>query len=220
MEPSERLEEILLELGWSFSEFVRRLGLDKLQGQRDKYVGKSIDNRKKSVIKMDKRINFEKVGINYDWYLTGKGSKYIIQENTNQQSIEYTNIPSLISAHQCGFGSNINDGIEMEEVPKEFVENMKEPYLITASGDSMSPIIQHGDRVFVERNTPQPKNGDIVAVFLNGEYLIKVFYFKNYTLYLKSINEEYETITIGEHDTFQLLGIVVSIFRKIDRIRI
>lgn len=194
------------------TKFANAMGMKQVQDLYS-YLGS-----KNSIMKSQKnRDKLRALGINPAWYEFGEGSPFL---ESGDPSIEYTSIPSLISAHQCGFGSSINDGVEFEEVPSEFVKNMKEPYLITASGDSMSPIIQPGDRVFVEQSTFQPKNGDIVAVFLNGEYLIKIFYYKNFTLYLKSFNENYETITIREDDSFQLLGLVVSIFRKIERLRI
>jgi SOS-response transcriptional repressor LexA len=194
------------------TKFARAMGMKQVQDVYS-YLGS-----KSSILKsQNSRDKLRSLGVNPAWYEFGEGSPFI---NSDNPSIEYTSIPSLISAHQCGFGSNINDGIELEEVPSEFVKDMKEPYLITASGESMTPIIQPGDKVFVEKSTFQPRNGDIVAVFLNGEYLIKIFYFKNYTLFLKSANENFETITINEYDSFQILGSVTGIYRKIERLKL
>jgi len=209
---SERLEYFLKKQGWSFDYFVSLIQSPTLKSNASKYVGKN-----KSQMSSNFTVKFYLAGLNKEWYETGNGPMLIPDE----QLIDYTKVPSLISAHKCGFGVSFNDGLEYEDIPTQVIDKMHEPYIITASGSSMYPVIQDGDKVLIERNK-QPVNGDIVAVFLNGEYMIKIFDYKQdrLTLFLKSVNPEYKAITIGEHDTFQIFGVAVKFIRDIERIKL
>lgn len=207
---SERLEYFLKNQGWSFDYFASLIQSPTLKSNASKYVGKN-----KSQMSANFAVKFYLAGLNREWYETGNGPMIIPDE----QPIDYTKVPSLISAHKCGFGVSFNDGLEFEDIPTQVIDKMHEPYIITASGSSMCPVIQDGDKVFIERNK-KPVDGDIVAVFLNGEYMIKVFHRTEYNTYLKSINTEYDTINIGEFDVIEIFGVAVKFIRNLGKVKL
>lgn len=130
-----------------------------------------------------------------------------------QTDVKWVKVPSLITAHSCGFGTPFSDGMEYEDIPYEFVKNAKEPYIITAKGSSMEPVIYDGDKLIIDIKS-QHKHNDMVTVFLNGDYLVKIFYQNNFSLYLKSKNTKFKDIKINEDDEFHVLGKVVGIYRE------
>lgn len=125
-------------------------------------------------------------------------------------------VPSAISAHGCGFGVPFNDGIEYESIYSGAVEGVKEPFVIVIDGDSMEPTLVAGDKLVIDHSA-EPKRNDIVSVYLNGEYLVKRYEVRGFSVFLKSDNIMYTEIKIKESDNFEILGTGVNIIRKIRR---
>lgn len=117
-------------------------------------------------------------------------------------------IPSLIHAFPCGTGDPIDDdGIEYYDIPEMFLSGIKEPYIIEARGDSMTPKINHGDRLIID-HIAEPRVNDAVVAFLNGDYLIKYYKIKDGRPLLVPSNVKYDIIEINETDDFHILGVV------------
>jgi len=129
------------------------------------------------------------------------------------KSVDYVKVPTLVSAFECGFGTPFGDGYSYEEIPDDFVSGLKRPFVLIASGDSMLPNIMAGDRVIIEY-AEKANHRDIVAVYLNGTFMIKVLFRNGFSLYLKSTNTRFSPIKIQEHDAFQILGRVTGVFRE------
>lgn len=125
------------------------------------------------------------------------------------KEIDYTEAPKLVSSFSAGEGTPFNDGETTLSVSKKFIKNAKNPYLITVKGDSMFPLLHSGDLVVVDFKK-QAKNGNIVAVHLNGDILIKRFCENMQGYKLESINPEYKTIEIQDDDQFLILGVAIS----------
>lgn len=83
--PSKRLEVFLNLQGIDFNDFCRLAGIKT--GNADKYVGESDSKKRKSTFKQDKRANFEKAGLNYNWYLTGQGEMLLSDELSKPMQI-------------------------------------------------------------------------------------------------------------------------------------
>lgn len=75
------------------------------------------------------------------------------------------------------------------------------------TGDSMAEDIRPGYIVFID-TCCVPRNGDIVAVNVNGQNCIKIFEQRPNRLYLVPRNAEYPTTEIQPSDSLHILGVV------------
>ena len=100
-----------------------------------------------------------------------------------------------------------------EEKTQVLVDEKKAPaaanFGIRISGDSMEPVIQSGETVFVAR-VPQIQPGEIGIFLLNGESLCKKLEVKEGEVYLSSINPAYAPIRVLETDDLKLVGKVLK----------
>lgn len=128
--------------------------------------------------------------------------------------ITFVNVPMLHSAFDCGKGVPFNDFWDYIKIPDLFIKDLIEPYIITATGDSMLPEIKPGDQLVVDHRQ-EPVSGDKAAIWYNGNYIIKEIWQNNFSLYLRSLNKDYELIKVKEDDDIQILGKVTGIYRQI-----
>ncbi len=77
------------------------------------------------------------------------------------------------------------------------------------TGDSGADEIPHGCMVFVD-TTAAPKQGQPIAVLLNGLTCVKKFSNSGRGLYLISANTAYRPVEIKPQDSFRVLGVVKS----------
>ncbi|HVZ58521.1 MAG TPA: S24 family peptidase, partial [Patescibacteria group bacterium] len=85
-------------------------------------------------------------------------------------------------------------------------------FSLTVRGDSMiDEGINDGDIVIVEKDVV-PRNGDIVAANVDGEWTVKYFQRKNGTIYLVPANATYPVIRPSE--SLSIAGVVASVIRK------
>ena len=91
---------------------------------------------------------------------------------------------------------------------------MKKPHVISVTGDSMSPILEHNDKLLIEV-TEKVKSGQIVVVSLNGELLVKEFMMAKTGLKLLSANPDYSTIHIQDDDDFVIIGYAKVFYRNL-----
>lgn len=134
---------------------------------------------------------------------------------SNIKDTELIEIQSYITSYSAGRGTNFQDGIEKKEIPK--LPGLKEKglHLITIKGDSMSPTIQDGDQILIDVFSTNFKNGEIVGVYLNGEYMVKIFDPGSICVYLTSINQDYDPIRVYEEDDFHILGRAINLIREL-----
>ena len=94
-----------------------------------------------------------------------------------------------------------------------FVENGKKYFLFQVSDDSMVDInIHSGDHVFVEI-TEAAENGQIVAVAIEDEIIIRRLFKEANRICLKSENPQ---IPPSYYQEVKILGIVSGIYRKME----
>ena len=117
--------------------------------------------------------------------------------------IPYT---KLVSCFTAGKGFDAMDGTERIELPSVGLKNATNCYAIQVSGESMVPRILHGDYVLVDPTINHYKGGDIVAVCLNGDYIIKIYDPGVTCLHLSSFNSEFEPIRVFDDDECIILG--------------
>lgn len=92
--------------------------------------------------------------------------------------------------------------------------------LVQASGDAMSPIINHRSLIIVDHDDDPPLiEGRIILAMLEGELFIRKIQQTPRYIHLIPVNPEYRTITLSREsplDSLRILGRVVSIWQRCD----
>ena len=109
------------------------------------------------------------------------------------------------------------DAIDTIELPT-IARMPKDSFLLRVKGDSLKDAyIFSGDIVIVNPNL-EPKNGQIVVAVLNNAAVVKRFYKKKNEVELVSENPEYEPIIVERnHSGFKVVGVVVGVYRSMDK---
>ncbi len=174
------------------------------------------------------------LGVNPEWLATGQGSM-----QTNQQIVDdlIASMPNGITHDQiepwrnqtwvevydlkfcCGDGSGY---AEFEPLKKTLpfdnsffkYRNIKPEFfkLIYGKGDSMSPYINDGDAVGLDISDKIPKDGEVYALFLDGDTMIKrIFREAGGILTLSSDNKAYRDKVVDDSngDSLIIIGRVV-----------
>jgi len=109
------------------------------------------------------------------------------------------------------------DSIDTVELPT-IAHMPKDSFLLKVKGDSLKDAyIFTGDIVIVNPNL-EPENGSIVAAILDDAAVVKRFFRKSDSIELHSENPEYDPMIITkDYENFKLVGIVVGIYRSMER---
>ncbi|MDO8549727.1 MAG: transcriptional repressor LexA [Ignavibacteria bacterium] len=94
----------------------------------------------------------------------------------------------------------------------------KDSFLLRVKGNSLKDAyIFNGDIVIVNPNL-EPRNGQIVAAILDDAAVVKRFYKKKNEIELLSENPEFKPIVIDKkYPSFRIVGIVVGVYRSMDK---
>ena len=118
---------------------------------------------------------------------------------------------------QCGFPSPAADYAENDlTLTDYFVKNRDATLIIEARGDSMIDAgIFEGDILMINRSI-EPRPGDIVLAYLQGEFTLKTLKFANGQpeLHPQNSSGNYPVIRPGEYDDFQIEGVLVGSGRR------
>jgi DNA polymerase V len=81
-------------------------------------------------------------------------------------------------------------------------------YFTRVEGESMSGAGIHDGDILVVDRTLDAINNSIVVVILNGGFVVKRIQFREQGILLISEHHRYPLITVTEHDTFSIWGVV------------
>ena len=123
----------------------------------------------------------------------------------------------------CGDGNIVfSEDRVLVSISKMLIKNFashKQYSLINASGNSMSPFINTGDKLIIEHKTGDSQiNDDKIYIFCyKNEFFVKRLSKNIDELIVKSDNEDYRTRIIKdcELDNVSIIGEVVGIIRKV-----
>ncbi|MBL1215296.1 MAG: repressor LexA [Ignavibacteriae bacterium] len=109
------------------------------------------------------------------------------------------------------------DAIDTIDLPT-IAHMPRDSFLLKVKGDSLKDAyIFSGDIVIVNPNM-EPVNGRFVAAVLDDAAVVKRFFKKPDCIELHSENPEYEPMIIEkEYPRFQLVGVVVGVYRTMDK---
>jgi DNA polymerase V len=116
----------------------------------------------------------------------------------------------------CGGPRFVNDDCDTEiSFSKYWVPNLQDSYSVIAVGDSMKDAyIFDGDMLVIDCSR-EPRHGDIVAAWIDGDMTIKRLNIAGEGILLMPENDEYDTIIVDELSDFKILGVVTSVHRHL-----
>lgn len=127
---------------------------------------------------------------------------YFFEENQIKRSKTYIHFVKLpiVGTISCGNGVIAYEDIEgYEDVPSSWL-NGGEYFFLRAKGDSMiNARIMDGDLLLI-RKQDDVENGEIAAVLIDGEAVLKRVYKTDDTIILQSENPMYKPIILNKND--------------------
>lgn len=181
----EKIKEFRLKRGMSQEELADLLGTTKQTVSRYE-----TGERKANQDVLFKLSEIFKVSID-DFFPSKKENEV--------KSIVFTKLP-IVGAVSCGNGVLAYQEIEgYEEVPTSWL-NGGEYFFLRAKGDSMiNARIMDGDLLLIRRQD-DVENGEIAAVLIDGEAVLKRVFKTNGTIILQSENPKYQPIVLQKSD--------------------
>ena len=236
MRTNSQIVDIIIDLcnqkGWSLSEFARKLDLPKSSISRYFNKSRQLPINKINIFADTLGVSSEyllgiKISNNdlldiYNKLETKRQSKVynFATEQLNEQNNKITNINDYIEEetnwYEVKFYGSISAGTGLY-LDDEQVETISfgadmvpsgTDFCLKVNGDSMEPMFNNGDYVFIKRETDF-RNGTIGAVIVNGEAYLKKIYITDNSIRLVSLNKKYKDITVSEDDTLNYVGTVV-----------
>lgn len=125
---------------------------------------------------------------------------------TEPEDSDTINLP-IVGKISCGNGELAYEAIEgFEATPRSWI-NGGEYFYLRAKGDSMNGArIYEGDLLLI-RNQKEVEDGEIAAVLIDDEAVLKKVYKQNNTLILQSANSDYAPIILtGEEKNIRIIG--------------
>ncbi|ASA22049.1 LexA family protein [Paenibacillus donghaensis] len=122
------------------------------------------------------------------------------------QDSEYISLP-VVGKISCGNGQLAYESIEgYETTPRSWI-NGGEYFYLRAKGDSMNGArIFEGDLLLI-RKQEEVEDGEIAAVLIDDEAVLKKVYVQNNTLILQSTNPNYPPIIFtGDNSNIRIIG--------------
>lgn len=185
----------------SFDEFLQMENYVNKKNLEDKSFSKDENHLIELYRKLD--IVGKQIIIN----LAKMESRHLSSHNQKNTEINVLNSPD-ISKQQAylkvynqpaaaGYGAYVDD-TDFTLVPFPSIPDNTE-FGIRISGNSMSPTINHGETVFVKRQS-KIDIGEIGIFFINGDAYCKELKFSNGKYFLHSHNSDYKDITLDSDD--------------------
>lgn len=198
----EKLRELRNLEGWTQEEVAKKIGVSKQtysHYENEKRTPSLETIRKLAVV----------YGVNID-YVFGEEEKN--SDEINEKPIIYSAGPiaklPIVGKISCGNGTVALEEIEgYEDTPRDWL-NGGEYFYLRAKGDSMiNARIMDGDLLLIRRQE-EVENGEIAAVVIDGDAVLKRVYKNNDTLILQSENPKYQPILCNRNntDTIRIVG--------------
>lgn len=95
------------------------------------------------------------------------------------------------------------------------IRHKESTFLCRAEGDSMSPRINDGDLLIVDRRE-EIASGDIIVFPVNNDFFVKQFFrHPDGSIELRSLNPEFPPLSYPEDDPFVPFGKVIGILQQL-----
>ncbi len=138
-------------------------------------------------------------------------AKSVVTLNIDKTSAQPTTIslPAYDIKASAGLGSylDINEIPNLSTYPLNHITR-KADHTLTINGNSMEPLINDGDTVFILEQ-PSLNNGDVGIFIYNDEIFCKRLILEHGQIILRSINKTYKDILVSEENFFKTIGKVL-----------
>lgn len=211
---SERLKEAMELRNMKQSDLVRITGIDKASVSL--YVSGRYSPKGDKLYKLAMALNVSSAWLS-GFNVPMQDDEVYEQSNISTVSEHLYNVPIFESA-SAGFGvAAINDIVDYIALPFRTKAEADETLCIRVKGDSMSPKIEDGDLIQVQKQT-SVDSGDVAVVLIDSEegLVKKVEYDKEY-IKLISFNPYYPPIEFKGKDVLRIsvVGKVKKIIRDL-----
>ena len=118
-------------------------------------------------------------------------------------------LPMIDGGISAGFPSPAQDYIDLKiDLNKELIANPSTTFYGRVRGVSMLDAgISNGDILIIDKSI-EPKDGDTVVCFIDGEFTLKYIKTDGETVFLVPANEKFKPIQITEDNNFCIWGVV------------
>lgn len=105
----------------------------------------------------------------------------------------------------------LEEVLEEVEIPVEIIPEQHYDMLLQINGDSMLPMFQDGERIFVRKieDASELRSGQIGVFIIDGESYLKKAYKEDNQLRLVSLNDKYDDLIFNEINDIEVIGTVV-----------
>lgn len=229
MSLSARLKQRRKELGYSQTQVAKLAGLSQ-PSYGDLENGKTQSSR--SLVQIANALKASP-----EWLLTGEGEMLSVQAQVDElvasmpngithDEIEPWREQVWVNFYDVSFCCGVGGGHpEFEPLKKTLpfdqsffkYRNLNAKYfkMIYAKGDSMAHYINEGDAVGIDVSDTEPKEGEVYALFWDGDLLIKRIYKEGGgVLRLASDNPGYPTKIVNESNGESLVIIGRVVYRS------
>jgi repressor LexA len=202
-EISNNLKKILKERGLTQFKLSEMSGISK--STLSDYINCRTLINPGNVEKLSKALNVNKSDIDPSF-------KSLTDSVVKEPSADYTvnnlafrRVP-IVGAISCGNGVIAYEEIEgYEETPKSWM-NGGEYFYLRAKGDSMKNArIEDGDLLLI-RVQEEVENGEIAAVLIDGEAVLKRVHVTEGSMFLQSENPKYPPKLVKNNSDIKILG--------------
>ncbi|MEA3017325.1 MAG: hypothetical protein QOI38_2047 [Sphingomonadales bacterium] len=156
-----------------------------------------------------------KLGVSLDWILTARPAEAPPQDAEPDEDL--VRLPMLTPALSAGAGAEARGATHQADwlFPRVWLRRSfghdDQLELLRVAGDSMTPDLQDGDWVMVDRSRRDPRDG-LYALRLADTLLVKRLQFQGRTIRLVSSNPAYPPIELDRQDEaldLEVIGRVV-----------
>jgi len=126
-------------------------------------------------------------------------------------------IPIFSMAVQCGLFGIQDDFVENYlSLDERFIKNKHSTFIFKMEGDSMSPHIESGDYLIVDRSLTKFMDR-IVIVDIFDERMCKYLTKVNGQLVLRSLNSKHKDIIVKDEMEMRIFGVAILCFKELIR---
>jgi repressor LexA len=142
-------------------------------------------------------------------YLDEPKQDYAVAKKTVPYSIsKQSHELEILGSVSAGTGEYLDDNAQRETI--QYFGNVPvHDYAVKVNGDSMTPLFEDGQIIFVKANTTDFINGQIVIANVNGEAYVKKIELNENGAFLISLNAKYKPIEITDNSELQIKGTVI-----------
>lgn len=240
----EKIKQYRLANGWTQQELGTKIGMSKNaignyeKGFRSPKKNTMFDLAKAFSISIDdlfppvQKDSASDIQSIYDELEPNRQRKVITyaeklrDEQKNEEEAKINEVSEAISLYQvevvsetaaaCGF----NYGFGYEDTDRETIEVDEKPprhdIATKVSGDSMQPVYQDGDILYLVDKGLTTYNGDLAVIAYGDRSYFKRIYTENGRLRLVSLNDKYEDIILDfppAEDTHIKIFAVIGVYR-------